>query len=122
MDKKEILLNELQALASYEPDDLDNPEFEVAYEHVKSGEESFQTVCVIDLARRLEQFINQLLDPVIPVTDEIKKEDLQALEITELKRQIKDLTFNSNSSSAVQAREQAAIDNLPVELKGVIDR
>ena len=51
MTKEEILLYELQTLASYEPADLDYPTMEVAYENA-AGHEGFIEVCLVDLGRR----------------------------------------------------------------------
>ena len=52
MTTSEDLIYQLQTLASHEPEDLDNPEVEVAYEN-DAGAEGFLTVCCIDLAARV---------------------------------------------------------------------
>ena len=59
MDKNENLKYQLETLASYQPEDLDNPEFEVAYETV-SGCDGFDTVCCIDVAGRSLERIKAL--------------------------------------------------------------
>ena len=61
LNEKENLKYQLETLASYEPADLDNPEFEVAYEN-ESGCEGFATVCCIDLAQRGLARIKELED------------------------------------------------------------
>lgn len=57
----EDLKYQLETLSSYEPSDIDNPEFEVAYEN-ESGNEGFATVCCVDLAKRALQRIKALED------------------------------------------------------------
>jgi hypothetical protein len=59
LTKNENIIYQLETLASYEPDDLDNPEFEVAYE-LLDGSEPFATVCCIDLATRVLALIKEL--------------------------------------------------------------
>ncbi len=59
MDKNENLKYQLETLASYLPEDLDNPEFEVAYE-TESGCEGFNAVCCIDVAARSLERIKAL--------------------------------------------------------------
>lgn len=56
MTSDENVIYQLQTLASYEPEDLDNPEFEVAYETLE-GAEPFASVCCVDLAVRLLKLI-----------------------------------------------------------------
>jgi len=56
---KENLIYQLETLSSYEPEDLDNPEFDVAYE-LDSGADTFATVCCIDLAKRTLELIKEL--------------------------------------------------------------
>lgn len=51
LTKSEDLKYQLESLASYEPSDLDNPEFEVGYAD-KNDNEGFVTVCCIDVAKR----------------------------------------------------------------------
>ncbi len=58
LTKNENIIYQLETLASYEPDDLDHPEF-VAYENDK-GHEGFATVCCIDLAQRVLELIKEL--------------------------------------------------------------
>lgn len=59
LTESEDLLYQLDTLASHEPDDLDNPEFEVAYED-NDGREGFLTVCCIDLSNRAAKRIREL--------------------------------------------------------------
>ena len=59
LTKEEDLKYQLETLSGYEAKDIDNPEFEVAYE-VASGKEGFATVCCIDLAVRSLKRINEL--------------------------------------------------------------
>ena len=59
LTKNENIIYQLETLASYEPDDLDNPEFEVGYEDGK-GHEGFLSVCCIDLAERVLELIKEL--------------------------------------------------------------
>jgi len=59
MDENQNLKYQLDTLASYEPSDIDNPEFEVAYEN-ESGCECFATVCCIDVAQRSLERIKAL--------------------------------------------------------------
>lgn len=59
LSKKEDLIYQLETLASYEPEDIDNPEFEVAYED-KNGNEGFASVCCVNLAERLLVLIKEL--------------------------------------------------------------
>jgi len=59
LNKKENIIYQLETLASYEPSDLDHPEFEVAYED-GNGNEGFATVCCIDLAEKVLELIKEL--------------------------------------------------------------
>ena len=59
LTKNENIIYQLETLASYEPADLDNPEFEVGYED-ESGNEGFATVCCIDVATKALLLIEQL--------------------------------------------------------------
>jgi len=59
LTEKENIKYQLETLASYEPSDLDHPEFEVAYED-GNGNEGFATVCCVDLAESTIHLINQL--------------------------------------------------------------
>jgi len=59
LNKIQNLIYELETLASYEPEDLDNPEFEIAYEN-ESGLEGFATVCCVDLAKRSLEMIKDI--------------------------------------------------------------
>jgi len=59
MTENENIKYKLETLASYWPEDLDYPQFEVAYE-IESGEESFRTVCCIDLAEQALKRITEL--------------------------------------------------------------
>ncbi len=58
MYKDEVLMHELEALASYEPEDIDSPEIEVCYEH--SGIDHFLTVCLVDLGQRALDRLREL--------------------------------------------------------------
>ena len=59
LTKDENIIYQLETLASYEPDDLDNPEFDVAYE-LDGGEDTMATVCCIDMATRTLKLITEL--------------------------------------------------------------
>jgi hypothetical protein len=59
LTKSEDLKYQLETLASYEPNDIDNPEFEVAYEDSECNE-GFATVCCIDVAKRAFDRITEL--------------------------------------------------------------
>ena len=59
LTESENLKYQLESLASYEPSDLDNPEFDVGYEDNNSNE-CFATVCCIDVAKRALERINEL--------------------------------------------------------------
>jgi hypothetical protein len=59
LTKTENLKYQLEALASYEPADIDNPEFEVGYED-EGGNEGFATVCCVDVATRALERIKEL--------------------------------------------------------------
>ena len=59
LNEKENIIYQLETLASYEPSDLDHPEFEVGYED-GNGNEGFATVCCIDLAVKVLELIKQL--------------------------------------------------------------
>ena len=59
MNKSENLKYQLESLASYEPSDLDNPEFEVGYQD-DVGNEGFATVCCVDIAQKALDKINSL--------------------------------------------------------------
>jgi len=59
LTKNENIIYQLETLASYEPDDLDYPEFEVGYED-SNGNEGFAAICCIDLAKRLLILIKEL--------------------------------------------------------------
>jgi len=59
LTKNENIIYQLETLASYEPKDLDNPEFDVAYE-LLDGSEPFATVCCIELATRVLKLIKSL--------------------------------------------------------------
>jgi hypothetical protein len=61
MTENKNIKYKLETLASYWPEDLDYPQFEVAYE-IESGEESFGTVCCIDLAEQALKRITELED------------------------------------------------------------
>ncbi len=50
-DSNEDLKYQLESLSSYEPSDIDNPEFEVGYEDI-NGDDGFATVCCVDVAKR----------------------------------------------------------------------
>jgi hypothetical protein len=58
-DETENLKYQLQTLSSYEPRDLDDPEFEVLYEN-SEGEEGFATVCCVDIGQRSLDRIEEL--------------------------------------------------------------
>ena len=59
LTKSEDLKYQLESLASYEPSDIDNPEFEVGYED-NNGNEGFATVCCVDVAKRALERIKEL--------------------------------------------------------------
>ena len=59
LNEKENIIYQLETLASYEPEDLDSPEFDVAYEDIM-GNEGFSTICCIHLAARVLDLIKQL--------------------------------------------------------------
>jgi len=59
LTRDENIIYQLESLASYEPDDLDNPEFEVGYED-KEGNEGFATICCVDIATRSLLLIERL--------------------------------------------------------------
>jgi hypothetical protein len=59
MTENKNIKYKLETLASYWPEDLNYPQFEVAYE-IESGEESFRTVCCIDLAEQALKRITEL--------------------------------------------------------------
>lgn len=59
MNKSEVIKYELECLSTYEPKDIDHPEFEVAYED-QDGMEGFLTVCCVNLAKRALDLINKL--------------------------------------------------------------
>jgi len=59
LNENENIIYQLETLATYEPGDLDHPEFDVAYEDV-NGNEGFATVCCIDLAQRVLELIKKL--------------------------------------------------------------
>jgi hypothetical protein len=67
MNKQENIKYQLWTLSTCEPDDIDNPEFEVAYDD-EQGNEGFATVSCIDLAvdsleliKTMEKQIKKLL-------------------------------------------------------------
>ncbi len=59
LTKSEDLKYQLESLASYEPSDIDNPEFEVGYGDI-NGNEGFATVCCVDVAKRALEHIKEL--------------------------------------------------------------
>ena len=59
MNKNKTLKYELETLASYTPEDLDYPVFEVGYED-DQGNEGFATTCCIDVAERSLSRIREL--------------------------------------------------------------
>lgn len=59
LTKSENLKYQLQSLASYEPDDLANPEFDVGYKD-EHGNEGFEVVCCVDVAERALERIKML--------------------------------------------------------------
>lgn len=65
----EDLKYQLEALSNYEPSDIDNPEFEVAYEDPR-GNEGFATICCIDVAKRALERINNLEQQVMAMGNE----------------------------------------------------
>jgi hypothetical protein len=88
MSVEENIKYQLETLASYEPSDLDNPEFEVGYEN-EAGNEGFLTVCCIDLAKRTIDRIEYL---------EAKNKDLLAIS-GELDLKVKSLILESNDEN-----------------------
>jgi len=59
MTPNENLTYQLETLASYTPEDLDNPVFDVAYEYAGGGE-GFAEICCIDVASRALDRISEL--------------------------------------------------------------
>jgi len=59
LTKPENLKYQLETLASYKPSDIDNPEFEVAYED-GLGNEGLATVCCVGVAKEALDRINAL--------------------------------------------------------------
>ena len=59
LTKDENIIYQLETLSTYEPVDLDYPEFDVLYEN-KDGSEGFATVCCVDLAASTLELINRL--------------------------------------------------------------
>jgi hypothetical protein len=59
LTKNEDLKYQLETLESYEPKDIDSPEFDVAYEG-ECGEEGFATICCVELAKRSLERIKEL--------------------------------------------------------------
>ena len=59
LTQSEDLKYQLETLVSYEPSDIDSPEFEVGYED-SNGNEGFVTVCCVDVAKRSLKRINDL--------------------------------------------------------------
>jgi hypothetical protein len=59
VNNQENIKYQLETLGTYEPDDIDNPEFEVAYED-DQGNEGFATVSCIDLASESLTLINAM--------------------------------------------------------------
>jgi len=59
----EDLKYQLETLSTYVPSDIDNPEFEVAYEN-ESGNEGFATVCCVDIAKRALLRIKELEEAI----------------------------------------------------------
>lgn len=68
----ENIIYQLETLASYEPRDLDNPEFEVCYE-MPTGEESFSTVCCVELASRTLREVIELNQDIACLKAEIEE-------------------------------------------------
>ncbi len=60
MNNNEILMYELEDLASYNPEDIDNPEIEVCYENAETGADHFQTLCLVDLGTRALSRLREL--------------------------------------------------------------
>ncbi|MCP4441987.1 MAG: hypothetical protein GY810_24015 [Aureispira sp.] len=60
MNNNEILMYELEDLASYNPEDIDNPIIEVCYEHAETGADHFQTLCLVDLGQRALSRLREL--------------------------------------------------------------
>ncbi len=66
---------ELEDLASYNPEDIDNPEIEVCYEHdAETGTDYFKAVCLVDLGTR--------------ALDRLRELEAEARELKELKANI----------------------------------
>ncbi|HHZ70474.1 MAG TPA: hypothetical protein EYN67_10290 [Flavobacteriales bacterium] len=59
----EQIKDQLATLSSYEPQDIDNPEFEVMYEDV-DGFEHWSTVCCVDLAGEALRLVKHLEDKI----------------------------------------------------------
>lgn len=71
LSKTDDLKYQLETLSLFEPKDIDNPEFEVAYES-NGGEESFATVCCIELAQRALKRIVTLENQINNTKESVK--------------------------------------------------
>ncbi len=63
LTNNENVVYQLETLSTYEPTDIDHPEFEVAYE-MPTGEEIFSSVCCVDLAKRSLKLIQELEEEI----------------------------------------------------------
>ncbi len=80
MSEDDNIIYQLETLASYEPSDLDEPEFDVAYEDT-NGNEGMLTVCCIDLAGRVLKLICEL-KAELNLSDEIHHDELIDIQTT----------------------------------------
>ena len=71
MDTTEHLKYQLQELQGYTPEDLDYPDFEVAYED-EQGREGYTTICCIDLGKRSLGLIKELEAEVCSLKESIE--------------------------------------------------
>jgi hypothetical protein len=76
MTESENIKYQLEVLASYEPNDLDNPELEVAYEN-EAGNEGFLTVCCIDLAKRSIELIEKIEAQANELKYEVERQKIE---------------------------------------------
>lgn len=59
LTKSENIKYQLETLSSFEPEDLDHPQFDVGYED-EDGAEGFASVCCIELAKEALLLIKEL--------------------------------------------------------------
>ena len=76
LDDNNNLKYQLETLASFEPEDIDRPEFEVGYES-NEGAEGFATICCIELAQRSLERIVQLERELIQAGEDLLDERME---------------------------------------------